>query len=146
MIEVKQGDIWLSSADGIVIPVNTDGVMGKGLALQFAERAPLAKTLYERACHRGLLTEGRIYTVELPDRKIVFLPTKTTWRAKSRLTYIESGLAALVKEWPRLGLKSIAVPALGCGAGKLDWADVKPILIKHLEGLDAEVELYEPRD
>jgi O-acetyl-ADP-ribose deacetylase (regulator of RNase III) len=59
-------------------------------------------------------------------RYIINFPTKRHWRGKSRLSDIEAGLRALVAEVERLGIRSIAVPPLGCGLGGLDWADVRP--------------------
>jgi len=37
----------------------------------------------------------------------------------------ESGLRALVGEVRERGIRSIAVPPLGCGLGGLDWQDVR---------------------
>jgi O-acetyl-ADP-ribose deacetylase (regulator of RNase III) len=50
-------------------------------------------------------------------------------------------LACHYKEW---GIESLAVPALGCGAGRLEWEVVGPILYRELEALDLDVRLYAP--
>lgn len=38
MIEYIRGDIFSTNCEAIVCPVNTVGVMGKGLALEFKRR------------------------------------------------------------------------------------------------------------
>jgi O-acetyl-ADP-ribose deacetylase (regulator of RNase III) len=78
-------------------------------------------------------------------RYIINFPTKRHWKGKSRLEDIESGLTALVAEIDQLGIKSIAVPPLGCGLGGLDWQEVYPRIeaaLGHLSGV--EVLVYEP--
>jgi O-acetyl-ADP-ribose deacetylase (regulator of RNase III) len=59
-------------------------------------------------------------------RWIINFPTKSHWKARSRLADIESGLADLTATVERLGIHSIALPPLGCGSGGLDWNDVLP--------------------
>jgi O-acetyl-ADP-ribose deacetylase (regulator of RNase III) len=83
----------------------------------------------------------------LPPYYIVNFPTKRHWRSKSRIEDIESGLHALADEIQRLGIRSIAVPALGCGNGGLDWQDVRPRIEAVLGVLpDVEVLVYAPQD
>lgn len=57
-------------------------------------------------------------------RYIINFPTKRHWRNPSRMEDVESGLAALVAEVRCLGIRSVAVPALGCGLGGLPWPEV----------------------
>jgi O-acetyl-ADP-ribose deacetylase (regulator of RNase III) len=59
---------------------------------------------------------------------------------------IEAGLQALVEEVRQRGIRSIAIPPLGCGLGGLRWADVRAKIeaaFKDLE--DVQVLLYEPK-
>ena len=79
-------------------------------------------------------------------RYIINFPTKRHWRAPSRIEYIESGLPALVQEIARLSLRSIAVPALGCGLGGLAWEEVWPHIEAALAPLeDVRVLVFAPR-
>lgn len=76
---------------------------------------------------------------------IINFPTKRHWRGNSRLEDIESGLYALIHEIKRLGIRSIALPPLGCGLGGLDWKVVRPMIEKAFSDLaGVRVLLFEP--
>ncbi|MFO1055108.1 MAG: macro domain-containing protein [Planctomycetota bacterium] len=149
MIRSVQGDILHADAEALVNTVNCVGFMGRGIALQFRRAFPANFKEYERVCKQGLLEPGRILvhaTRRLTGPKYILnFPTKRHWRGKSRIEDIESGLVALVAEVVRLGIRSIAIPPLGCGLGGLDWSAVRPRIestFASCEGI--EVLLYEP--
>ena len=139
MIELTAGDLLEADVDALVNAVNTEGVMGKGIALKFKKRFPDMFEAYRLACKAGQLQPGRMHVFErkdmFPPRFIINFPTKRDWWSPSRLEDIESGLAALVKEVRQRNIRSIAVPALGCGNGGLDWQSVLPCIKGALEPL-----------
>ena len=47
---------------------------------------------------------------------------------KLKIEFIRDGLVDLVAQVRRLGIRSIAIPPLGCGNGGLDWAEVRPLI------------------
>lgn len=130
MIESGTGNLLEANVEALVNTVNTVGVMGKGIALQFKKAFPENFEAYAKACEAGEMRPGRMLTVDLNrlsnPRFIINFPTKRDWKHKSRLKDIEAGLPALIDEVRRLQITSIAVPPLGCGNGGLDWADVRP--------------------
>lgn len=130
MIELAHGNLLQAEAEALVNTVNCVGVMGKGIALQFKQAFPENFRVYQRACRAGEVQPGRTLVFEAggltSPRYIINFPTKRHWREDSRLEDIETGLSALVDEVKRLGIRSIAVPPLGCGNGGLNWADVRP--------------------
>lgn len=148
MIRETSGNLLMAPVDALVNTVNTVGVMGKGIALQFKRAYPSMYQEYERAAKAGELAPGRVQVWESDGlqgpRYIINFPTKRHWRGPSRLDYIDQGLDDLVRVIRELGLKSIAVPPLGCGNGGLNWADVKPLIDRKLGTLDVEVLLYPP--
>jgi len=149
MIHYKTGNLLDSEAAALVNTVNTVGVMGKGIALQFKNMFPNNFKLYAQACKNKEVKVGQLLVIEeealLAGKKIIInFPTKTNWRLPSEYQYIESGLAELVKVIKEKNIKSIAIPPLGSGNGGLDWTRVKAILEKHLSGLDCEIFIYEP--
>ncbi len=77
---------------------------------------------------------------------IINFPTKRHWKEMSRLEYIEQGLNALVKEVRQLGIKTIAIPPLGCGYGGLKWPVVRNLIETAFDQLpDVQVLLYAPK-
>jgi O-acetyl-ADP-ribose deacetylase (regulator of RNase III) len=131
-IEITRGDLLKSDAEALVNTVNCVGVMGKGVALQFKRAFPENFRIYKRACDAHEVTPGKVLVVDCAPgstpRYIINFPTKVHWRGDSRLAWIQSGLTALIREIRSRGIKSIAVPPLGCGNGGLDWADVRPMI------------------
>lgn len=148
MIRETTGNLLMAPAEALVNTVNTVGVMGKGIALQFKRAYPSMFLEYERAAKAGELAPGRVQVWESDllqgPRYVINFPTKRHWRGPSRLDYIERGLDDLVRVIRELGVKSIAVPPLGCGNGGLEWTDVKPLIERKLGSLDIDVLLYPP--
>ena len=127
MIHYTQGDIFEAQTDAIINTVNTVGVMGKGIALQFKQRFPANYEAYKKACDTGALTVGQLLITEpnsLFFKYIINFPTKVNWIHPSKYEYIESGLKALVQQIKALGIQSIAIPPLGAGNGKLEAQSV----------------------
>ena len=42
-------------------------------------------------------------------------------------------------------IKSVAIPAIGCGLGGLKWGDVYPVIEAILGNCEQKVLVYEPR-
>ena len=134
----------------IFIPVNCVGVMGKGLALDFKKKYPAKFEIYQTHCEIGLLTVGN--PTILCDwgyrGSVVFFPTKNDWRNPSQLSWIKEGLVCLAAspahtQW-RKQTRNIHIPKLGCGLGGLEWADVRPLIVRFAEMMpEHEIYLYE---
>ena len=149
MLRFTTGNIMDSSAEALVNTVNTVGVMGKGIALQFKQAFPHNFNVYQQACLNGQLVTGKILAVKdsellLGERLIINFPTKQHWKVPSKYEYVESGLIALIAYLQANPVKSMAIPALGCGNGGLDWQKVKPMIENHLFQLDMPIWVYEP--
>jgi len=101
---------------------------------------------YRAACTTGDLTLERVFTVPIDGSKyIVHFATKRHYYDSSRLEDIEVGLQSLVQEVRDLGITSIAIPALGCGLGKLEWMKVRQLITDAFAGLsDVRVLLFLP--
>jgi O-acetyl-ADP-ribose deacetylase (regulator of RNase III)/uncharacterized protein YwgA len=150
MIESAEGNLLKANAEALVNTVNTVGVMGKGIALQFKRAFPDNFRQYEQACRENQVELGRMFTVStdtlLNPRYIVNFPTKRHWKGKSRLEDIERGLQSLIEEIRSLGIQSIAIPPLGCGNGGLQWSQVKPLIEEAFAQVpDVRVLLFEPQ-
>lgn len=151
MIRYATGNLLLADVEALVNTVNTVGVMGKGVALQFKDAFPNNFHAYEEACKRGEVQIGRMFVTETGrldgPRWIINFPTKKEWRHPSKLEYVRAGLNDLVKVIQERGIKSIALPPLGCGYGGLDWAQVKQAIDDATGDLSGvEVVVYPPTD
>lgn len=149
MIRGAHGDLLAAEVDAVVNTVNTVGVMGKGIALQFKERYPDNFKAYAAACKADQVHLGRMFVFDsgsllTSPRWIVNFPTKSHWRSKSRLVDVETGLDDLALLITELGITSIAVPPLGCGHGGLRWSEVEPLITEKLGTLDADIFVYPP--
>jgi O-acetyl-ADP-ribose deacetylase (regulator of RNase III)/uncharacterized protein YwgA len=149
MIEYKTGNLFESHAEALVNTVNTSGVMGKGIALQFKNMFPHNYKVYARECKEKTFGIGDLLVVEdqslLAGRKLIInFPTKTDWRKPSEYSYIERGLVRLVYVIQSHAIRSIAIPPLGAGNGGLDWNKVKVLLEKYLSDIDCDIQIYTP--
>lgn len=158
MIVDGRGNILDSDATMIVIPINTMGVPGRGLALQAADRWPELlgrKSQYYWACREKLLSGGSIFFLGSGDelmeggqQQLWGACTKQDWRRPSRYEWVElcgEALRVQCEREQRIGATSIAIPPLGCGLGKLEWPRVKTLLkasLVYVQGM--EIRLHAP--
>ena len=142
MIRYIEGDIFKSPAQVLVNTVNTVGVMGKGIALEFKKRYPDMFQAYRDLCERRRLKTGSLMLYYEPDHWILLFPTKENWRNPSRMEYIEAGLAKFCRMYAEKGINSVAFPRLGCGNGELSWSDVQPVMEKYLKDLPIDIYVY----
>jgi len=149
MIKYVEGNLLESTSQALVNTVNTVGVMGKGIALQFKNQYPNNYKLYNKACKDGTIKVGKMFVVQedslLYGTKIIInFPTKTDWRKPSEYSYIAEGLDDLIKVIEKYKIASLAIPPLGAGNGGLNWIQVRSILEEKLGNLRCDIHLYQP--
>lgn len=164
-VSLVEGDMFFSQMHTLTISVNTVGVMGKGLASRAKYQFPDVYVFYQDVCRQKTLQMGKPYLYkreayldnELADdptslpnpnsnKWFLLFPTKNHWKEGSDIKGIEQGLEWLQNNYKKQGVKSLAVPALGCGLGGLQWQDVGPLMCKYLSALDIPVGIYLPRE
>lgn len=142
-----QADKPFNDACAVVVTTNgmirNDGkaVMGAGIALQAAQRFLELPLLLADA-----LRKYGNQTFYYPNRNLFTFPTKYDWKMPSDLSLIEKSaiqLAEMLTRGPYSHLRVI-LPKPGCGHGKLSWAQVEPILDKHLSYFGEHVRVIEP--
>lgn len=141
IIKYTDADIFALKSDYIVNPVNCVGVMGAGLAKQFKEKFPENYKSYKLACVTKKLRPGGIHIFEETGTNIINAATKKHWRLPSNTEYVRNCVQNIRDLIIDQNVKSIAIPALGCGLGGLDWPTVKNILEENLKDLTS-VEIY----
>lgn len=124
------GDIWDFDCNVRCIPTNGfvkkngQAVMGAGLARQAALRYPDLPYILGTMIGMG---GNRIY--QLRHDLMSFPVKRVWWEEANKLIILDSTeqlltLADKISSW-----KTIALPRVGCGNGKLNWGqDVRPIL------------------
>lgn len=148
MLELRKGNIFDTDTQALVNPVNTDGVMGKGLAYQFKTKYPLNFKKYFESCQNKNFDIGKdlIYIKE-KGKIVINFPTKRSWKENSKIEYIKIGLIKLEELILKEKIKSISIPPLGAGNGKLDWELVKEQIIlfeQNLKDKEIRIVIYEP--
>lgn len=132
MIRYTQGNLLEAPAEALVNTVNEMGVMGKGIALMFRDTFPDNAREYEDAAKAHEVKVGRVVATRNPallgPRWIIHFPTKKHWRNPSKLEWIRDGLKDLVRVVREHGIRSIALPPLGCGNGGLEWSQVRQVI------------------
>jgi len=149
MIRYTQGNLLDADVDALVNTVNTVGVMGKGIALMFKEAFPENYKVYSAACKDKKVNVGHMFITERSDmlgpRWIVNFPTKKHWRQPTKMEWVVDGLKELVRFIQENQVKSVAIPPLGSGNGRLEWRDVRSQIETALADLqDVDILVYEP--
>jgi O-acetyl-ADP-ribose deacetylase (regulator of RNase III) len=149
MIKYITGNILESNAVALINTVNTVGVMGKGIALQFKKAYHNNYKAYVEACKRNEIEIGKLFIVRdsnlsSGEKYIINFPTKKDWRKPSEYSFINAGLDDLIRILKEYNIKSIAIPPLGAGNGGLEWEKVKKIIEHKLSNLDVEIIVFEP--
>ena len=112
MIIYTDENLFLSPAQTLVNTVNTVGVMGKGIAKEFKKYYPLMYEKYRVLSKSNRLDIGQLMLSKdepvlyrkkeigkYRRRWVLNFPTKRHWRNKSKIEYIDAGLAKFVKEY-----------------------------------------------
>ncbi len=149
MIEEGHGDLLKADTEALINTVNTVGIMGKGIALQFRRVYPEMFKEYERAARAGNIRLGEMFVwatgLLTGPRYVINFPTKGHWRARSKVRDIVAGLDDLVRVLRELEIESVAVPPLGCGNGGLRWSEVEPVIRGALDAVpNVRVLLFAP--
>ena len=125
-------DAILITTNGFV-KKNGQAVMGRGVAYYATVLWP------DIQIQLGVLIKENGNQVMYLDNKrfpnghncsVYSFPVKKNWWEKADLELIENSVEQIKNIANMVGLKKIWTVRPGCGNGKLDWNDVKPILLK----------------
>lgn len=131
MIEIK-GDLWADHGERVVRCITTNGatrkdgsaIMGRGCALEASQRC---RGLQQKL-GRHLKVKGNIMAVFMSDYGIVTFPVKRHWAEEADPKLIATSAKHLKSLAGMFPGHTFLLPRPGCGNGRLDWFDVKPLL------------------
>lgn len=148
MVEISDGSIFDLKADAIVCPVNTVGVMGKGLAKEFKFRYPECTGPYMLMCRTYGFAMGEVLIVPVdhrPQKYVIHFPTKKSWSSPSKFSDVQLGLSQFPTVLDEQEIRSIGIPALGCGLGGLAWDQVRAVIEDRFKSWNGHVTLFPPQ-
>lgn len=162
-LSIAEGDMFFSRVQTLTVSVNCVGIMGKGIASRAKYQFPDVYVTYQDLCRKKKLRLGKpnlykretSFDHELADEPFtltnanhetwfLLFATKDHWRKDADIHGIEKGLEWILKNYNKEGIKSLALPALGCGLGNLKWEQVGPLMCKYLSLLEIPVSIYLP--
>jgi len=108
---------------------NGEAVMGRGCALEAAQRYPD----FPRALGAVITIDGNkpswfYFGPDLGGREIITFPVKHNWWEKADLELIKNSTEWLNKEATTYKHNIFVLPKPGCGNGQLSWSEVEPIV------------------
>lgn len=153
------GNIWDLASDYDAIVITTNGyvkkngeaVMGRGIALEAAEKNPglpllLGEAIKEEGNRVFMFPLWRVWNSKVPHvrtwnpvTEITFItfPVKPVvgtkgemgWKAKADIDLIRTSTEQLVELMDAVkGYDTVIMPRPGCGNGGLKWEQVKPVI------------------
>ncbi len=150
MIHYVTGDLLLSKAQAIAHGIAPNDSFSSGLALSLRENWPAMYKDFRHYCQTTHPKAGSAWLWGGADGvRIVNLFTQEAAYdhgekpGKASVEHVNHSLRELHKLMDSEKFTSLALPRLATGVGGLDWADVKPLIEKHLSGLNAAVYVYE---
>ena len=149
MLYEVSGDILLSGARAIAHGVAPNDDYNQGLAHALRENWPAMYKDFRHFCHTTHPKAGAIWAWAGADGKqVVSLFTQDAAYehgakpGRASAENLNHALKALRKWAETEGVESLALPRLATGVGGMDWADVSPLIEKHLGDLAIPVYVY----
>ncbi len=149
MIKEVSGDILKSKADAIAHGVAPNDDFKQGLALSLREMWPALYKDFRHHCHQNHPKSGDIWFWGGPNQTHIYnLFTQEgaydhgSKPGKATVEHVNHSLRKLRNEFEKSEYKSLAITKLATGVGGLDWADVKPLIEKHLGDLNKKIIIY----
>lgn len=149
MIQEVTGDILLTNAQAIAHGVAPNDHFSSGLALALRERWPAMYQDFRHYCHTAHPNPGTVWAWgDAEGKRLVNLftqeapPNHQANPGKASVQNVNHALKELRRLIEQEEFRSVALPRLATGVGGLDWADVYPLIKKHLGDLKIPIFVY----
>jgi O-acetyl-ADP-ribose deacetylase (regulator of RNase III) len=141
-LQIIDGNIFTTTSQTIVNPINCVGIMGAGLALEFRLRYPRMYLKYVELCKDEKMQPGLLWIFKSQDKWILNFPTKKHWKFPSKVEYLKSGLEKFVATFQSKNITSAAFPLLGADKGGIDPEFSLELMKRYLEPLEIPIDIY----
>jgi O-acetyl-ADP-ribose deacetylase (regulator of RNase III) len=139
MVHITSETVFNVNAECIVNPINVDGVIVKGVALEFALRYPQIMEEFNKEVENENMHIGKLYYYEIEGQKMINYPILSSVQSSNKYEWIEEGLKKFVEVYKDYNIKSIAFPLIGAHLPELDTDKLYRIMLRYLENLDLEI-------
>ncbi|UDL15922.1 ADP-ribosyltransferase [Microbacterium phage Pumpernickel] len=139
---MREGDIFTSTADAIGHGVNTQGLMGAGIAAKFRDLWPGMYDEYRRTCEEGDFVPGAVMSYDLGEGRVIYnIASQGLPGANAAYDWLAIGVMIAVHDMRIRGLQTLALPRIGSGIGGLDEKRVEMLLgvIARMTPVDIEL-------
>lgn len=143
----REGDLFTTDARAIGHGVNTVGVMGAGIAVQFKAMFPEMYEEYRDYCERKVFQPGQImpWRVQTPwghPAYVFNIASQEMPGANARYDYLIRGVEGALMLSDSYELGRLALPRIGSGIGGLDEKMVEAILSELASRHETDIELW----
>jgi O-acetyl-ADP-ribose deacetylase (regulator of RNase III) len=147
MIEFTSGDILKATTEYIAHGVATGSQegLGTGLAFKISSKWPDVQKQFKKYSHSNRFQGGDIFVVTpTADRVgVIYMATQPDMYHAS-VRFLNRSLRNLERHCSLHHVRTVALPKIGAGLGKLDWiTDVKPLFLRHLASTVTLFQVYE---
>ncbi len=126
-MKYRKGDLFITDAPAIGHGVNTQGVMGAGIAKQFRDRFPNNYKVYRKLCLDGSLFGGGIFIYFENGKEVVNIASQERTGANADYGFLFAGCYSAAVALTG-GIETLAIPKIGCGIGGIEWDKVEKCL------------------
>ncbi len=146
-IRFVEGDLLAATENYIAQGVaegNQEG-LGTGLAFKISRKWPEVQSAFKKHARGGRFKGGDLWVCPPDDTRpgFIYMATQPDMY-HATLPYLRKATRKLA-DWTSVnGAKSVALPKIGAGLGKLSWQDeVKPLLCEYLGNGSTDFVVYE---
>lgn len=138
-VEIVKGDLFAGDHPAIGHGVNTMGVMGAGIAVGFKDRWPDMYVRYRTMCGLELLKPGDTFIWDQDEdlQLVCNLASQDLPGSHARGKWLSQSLFQTLSELESYGVKTFALPWIGCGIGGLTQPYVRGIVESVAEAFPA---------
>lgn len=139
-----QGDIFLSPEEVIAHGVAQQDIedMGTGIAKDLRAIWPQSYECFKKFRRNHSFNTGEIFLDDSNNPMIAYLATQPDLY-HAEIPYIRKSLRNLKKSMEKNYIFSCALPKIGCGYGKLQYEEIKPIIDEVFANSKQHIVVYE---